>query len=137
MPHKPPLPVCKAFLVCRRVVDDRQKDDTILEGLPRALHAYHYPCGALLGIFARCTSAHGNYQIEVQLHNQAGEVVWRDGPEVPWLLGHPLEMYDLKMNYSVVFPAPGKFDIVLMANEEEVARQRFEALVKQSSTASA
>lgn len=128
---RPPLPLCKAFLVCRRILDDRQRDDTLLEGLPRALHAMYYPCGAMLGIFARCTSAHGDYRIEVQLHNHEGTVVWRDGPLEAWRLDNPLEMYDLKLNLTVVFPCPGTYDIVLLANGDEVARQRFHAFIKQ------
>jgi hypothetical protein len=131
MKNTPPLPICKAFLVCRRVDEDRKIQDTVLIGLPRALHAYHYPCGASLGMFARCTSAHGDYRIEVQLQTPEGEIVWRDGPPQPWKLANPLEMYDLKLNFNVVFPGVGVYDIVLVANGEEVARQTFHAHLKQ------
>jgi hypothetical protein len=54
-------------------------------------------------------------------------VVWRGGPAEPWVLSDPLEMHDLKMTLNVVFPNPGTYQIVLVANGEEVARQRFVA----------
>jgi hypothetical protein len=43
-----------------------------------------------MGFFARLVSAHGQYQIEVQLQTPDGNTVWRDGPPDPWTLANPL-----------------------------------------------
>jgi hypothetical protein len=39
----------------------------------------------------------------------------------------PLETYDIKMTVNVVFPEPGIYQFVVVANGEEIARQRFHA----------
>ena len=85
------------------------------------------PHRALLG-----QPAHGDYQVEVQLQDD-GEVVWRDGPPEPWQMTDPLRNYDLKLTLSVIFPEPGDYEFVLLANGEEVAREKFHAhLIQQT-----
>ena len=60
-----------------------------------------------------------------------GEVVWREGPEESWNLDDPLFTYDLKFNINLVFPAPGSYELVLMVNGQELARERFSARLRQ------
>lgn len=120
---KPPTPLCKAFLVCSRVVE--QEGEFSLVRLARRAICRFYPAAQPLGVFARCTSSHGDYQVELQLQTMQGDVVWRDGPPEVWPMPDPLEEYDLNFNLSVVFPKPGTYEIVLMANGEEVGRQKF------------
>lgn len=124
---QPPPPICKAYLVCDRVVDDPATGDTSLVGLPRACGIRHFPAAVPLGVFARLTASRGRYQIEVQLQDADGTVHWRDGPPRIWGMADPLELYDLKLNLLVVFPAPGTYDIVLVLNGQEVARHPFHA----------
>src|SRR5262249_35686997 len=128
MKSKPPLPVCKAFLVLSKIVDI-PNGEVALVGLPRVFRCPSFPAATLASFFARLTSAHGKYQVEVQLQNAEGETIWREGPPEPWTLGDPLEMYDLKLNLNVAFPKPGQYDFVLLLNDEEVARQPFPALL--------
>ena len=125
--RKPPIPVSIAFLPCRQIVEDPSIQDTVLVGLPRMYAHHHFPSAAPLGVFARWSSAHGEYQVELQLVTPAGEVVWKEGPPEPWRMPDPLMTYDLKLTVNVVFPGPGFYDLLLLANGDEVARQRFEA----------
>ncbi len=125
--ESPPVPISKAFLICRQVLDDPKTGEPVLVGLPQGVIANSFPSGQPLGVFARWTSAHGDYRVEVQLQTAEGAVVWRDGPPEPWPMRDPLRIYDLKLNLIPVFPAAGMYDIVLLANEEEVARQFFQA----------
>lgn len=125
----PPLPISKAFLVCDQIAEDSTSGRSTLIGLPTGMMSRHFPVGHNLGVFARWTSAHGDYRVEVQLQAPEGNVVWREGPQEPWSLNDPLRLYDLKFNLCVVFPEPGAYDIVILANDEEVARQPFMAEV--------
>lgn len=121
-----PVPICKAILICDRIVD--RDNRTILEGRPRTLEARFYPCAHPLSIFARLTSAHGTYQFEVQLRTLDGEAVWRDRPPEPWLMADPLRLYDIRFNVGVAFPKPGTYEFVLLANDTEVGRHVFHAV---------
>jgi hypothetical protein len=121
----PPVPVCTAILICDRIVD--RDNVTSLEGLPRTLRARFYPCGHPLAIFARLTSAHGTYHFEIQLRTLDGEVVWREGPKEPWSMADPLRLYDVRLILPVVFPKPGTYEFVLLANDTEVGRHVFHA----------
>jgi hypothetical protein len=80
-----------------------------------------------LSFFVRCTSGHGSYPVEIQLQKLDGEVVWKCGPKDPWPMLDPLEMYDYRMNFIPVYPAPGTYQFVVVLNGEEVSRQRFHA----------
>ncbi len=127
---KPPLPISKAFLICNRLSDDSKTGQTTLVGLPCVVVARFFPVAYPLAFFARWASAHGVYQVEVQLQHSEGEVLWRAGPPKPWLLTDPLRDFDLKLSLLPVFPKPGSYDFVLLANDEEVSRQRFFARLK-------
>jgi hypothetical protein len=122
---KPPIPLSKAFLVCNRVV--HQDGEISLMKIARRVISRYYPAGMQLGLFAQWTSAHGDYRVEAQLHTMAGEVVWREGPPETWSMPDPLDNYNLALNLTVVFPAPGLFEVVLLANGEEIARQKLKA----------
>jgi hypothetical protein len=125
---KPPKPVCKALLVCRQLAEDPLSHEQFLLGLIRWITAPNYPAQLPLAIFSRWTCGHGDYKVEVQLQTTDGEVVWRDGPEEPWKMADPLRMFDLSLRVAVRFPSPGSFDIVILANGDEVDRHPFQAL---------
>ena len=125
METKSLLPVCKAFLLCRETHLAPQRGDAILVGRLDAHAARAFPSAARVGFFARLTSARGSYTVEVQLHDEAGQVVWRAGPAQPWDLDDPLRAYDLTLNLLPVFLAPGAYDFVLVVDGRELARERF------------
>lgn len=126
-PKPPPQPVCKAFLVCDKIVEDNDPRQMVLAGLPR-FHQYHrYPNAPPLAFFARVTSAHGDSQVEIQLQTPEGEIVWSDGPREPWTMADPLVMYDLTLSLCPISLQPGNYDFILLANGQEVARQQFKA----------
>ena len=126
---KTPVPICKSFLTCRATATDPDYRDTVLIGL-RSHHEHHrYPSSVTVGMFARLSSAHGEYVIEIQVQTPEGETVWKEGPPTPYELSDPLWDYDLLFNINLVFPQPGRYDLVLLANGEEIARERFNAVL--------
>lgn len=130
MTRKPPLPICKAFLTCREVATDQKYGGTSILGLCSQHVHHHFPSGSNVGIFVRLTSAHGDYKLEVQLQTAQGDVVWKDGPETPYSLPDPLHTCDFKFNVCIVFPKPAWYDLVLLVNGEELARERYHACMK-------
>ncbi len=126
MKNKPPTPICTAFLVCRGFATDARIQDDILVGLPRAFWTRSFPGAYPLSFFIRCTSAHGEYLLEVQLQSASGDVAWRCN-STNWEMPDPLEMYDMKMNAHVVFPSAGVYQFVVVMNGDEVSRQTFHA----------
>ena len=131
MKNKLPIPVYMAFLTCRVITNDVNTQEDLLIGLPRAYWTRNFPGAYPLSFFMRCTSAHGEYSLEMQLQNSEGKVVWRDGPSTPWVMMDPLEMYDFRLKANVVFPAPGVYQFVLVLNGEEITRQRFHAKLQE------
>jgi hypothetical protein len=126
-----PAPICKSFLTCRQVTADAKYKDTCIIGLRSNYEHHRFPASVRVGIFARLASAHGRYHVEIQVQTLEGEVVWREGPPEPWDLDDPLFTYDLKFNINLVFPAPAQYELVLLANGQELARERFQAKLRQ------
>jgi hypothetical protein len=130
---RPPTPVCKAFLICDKIVD--WQGDTVILGLPDIVTARSFPCRHPLSFFAPLTSAHGRYLVEIQLRTLDGETVWREGPPEPWKMDDPLKQIDVKFNVIVTFPAAGDYEFVLLNNGQDVARQGFKTKLKPESGA--
>jgi hypothetical protein len=126
MPQKPPPPLCKAFLICREIHQAPQFGDYILVGRRRSHQSHVFPTAANLPFFVQVTGAHGDYWFEVQLHDENGDVVWREGPPKPLSLPSPLVLWDMALTLNSVLPRPGDYEFVLTANGEELSRQRFE-----------
>jgi hypothetical protein len=123
-----PSPVSKAFLVCDKIVTENGR--TSLLNLADAVVSRFFPAAHLLGIYSRWGSAHGDYEVEVQLQTPDEKVVWRGGPPEKRSMPDALRYYDMNLNLNVVFPEPGTYDLVLLANGEEIARQKINARVK-------
>jgi len=123
---KPPTPLCKTCVICRQFAEHPETKEPVLIGLPQGFMAPHYPAAYDLWLFARVASTHGDYRIQVQLQNVGGDVVWQGGPQEDWSMPNPMGTYDLKLQLLPVFPCPSKYDLVLLANGDEVARQSFE-----------
>ena len=127
MSHKPPSPICKALLVCRKVIE-QDREWNIL-GITNRVVSRNYPSGHQLGIFALFASAHGDYLVEAQLQTMDGEIVWREGPDTRWPMRDPLEQCNVILNLTIVFPKPGTYEIVLVANGEEIGREKMVAIL--------
>jgi hypothetical protein len=126
MTLKPPTPVSKSFIVCRQVFQDVVTQEYILLGPTHQIGSFTYPLVANLSIFARCTSVQGSYKLELQLQDLEGEVMWRQPFERPLESQDPIAVAILNIqNQGIYFPRPGKYDLVLLANGEEVVRDVF------------
>jgi hypothetical protein len=115
------VPICKTFLACRRISKDSKSKETSVEGLRSHFHNLRFPAAVTTRLFVQLKSAHGEYKLEIQLQTDGGEVVWREPPHNV-SLPEPLMVYEIPMSASLVFPGPGRYAIVLLANGEEIGR---------------
>jgi len=130
MERKPPTPTCKSFTVCRQTLQDVFTKEYMLLAPTHQIVTIAFPTVVTVSIFARMTSVQGTYQLEVQLQDLEGEVIWRHRLEPPLTMNDPLAVGILNLqNLGVYFPKPGKYDLVLLANNEEVVRDVFWALL--------
>jgi hypothetical protein len=86
--------------------------------------APEYPMTFDLSAFCRWTNAHGSYRMELQLRTLDGDIVWRHKLERPFEANDPLQVTMVTLRHERIhFPLPGKYEIALLANEEEVASE--------------
>ncbi len=130
MERKPPTPACKSFTVCRQTFQDVFTKEYMLLAPTHQVVTMSFPTVLSVSIFARMTSVQGTYHLEVQLQDMEGEVIWRHRLEPPLTMNDPLAVGILNLqNLGIYFPRPGKYDLVLLANNEEVVRDVFWALL--------
>ena len=126
MERKPPMPMCRCFLVCRQILLDQFTQEHVLLGPTHQFVAFTFPVVADLSIYVRCTSVQGSYSLEVQLQDLEGNVLWRHQFQPPLEAHDPLMVGILNLQrLGIYFPKPGKYEFVLLANGEEVVRDVF------------
>jgi len=89
--------------------------------------AQSFPSAQLLAYFAKLRSMRGKCVVWVQLQNEAGEVVWQSASVESPPMETPLQTLEVKLRIIPVFPAPGDYDLVLVADGEELEREEFKA----------
>ena len=126
MERKPPVPLCKSFVVCRQIMQDMASKEFVILGPTHQIVSPVFPMIGNLSFFAQSTSMQGAYILELQLQDMDANVLWRHTFEPPWEHHDPLKIAYLSLqNLGIYFPKPGKFDVVLVANGEEIARTPF------------
>src|SRR5262249_55500700 len=132
MERRPPTPICKSFMACRQVIHDRLSGDYVVIAPAHQLVAPTYPLVANLAFFARCSSVNGTYQLELQLQDLEGNIIWRNLFPNPLQDDDPLRVaYLALLNQGIYFPQPGMYEFVLLANGEELIRDTFWARLPQ------
>jgi hypothetical protein len=126
MPPRAPTPVCKALVVCRQIFMDDARQDLVLVAPIHQVFLRHFPADEDLSVFARWTNAHGRYRVELQMRELDGTVLWRDEMPNPFEVPDPLVVVPITLRHRTFhFPQPGKYEVALLANGEEVAADIF------------
>lgn len=117
-----PVPVCKCFVLCKQVCVDPARQDYTVVSPVHQVFSPHYPIRQDLAVFARWTNAHGSYEVEVQLRDLEGEVLWRQKMDNPFETNDPLQTWILPLHHlPFVIKRPGKYEVALLAGGKEVA----------------
>ena len=118
-----PVPVCRSLIICQQILQDHRTQSTSLIGLVQHIRGLQFPTVAQFSLFSRWTNGHGAYKIEVQLRDPEGNIVWRQAFPQACEMPDPLQPCDLSFHdLKIYLPGPGKYDLVLIANGEEVGR---------------
>ncbi len=122
MDRRPPTPICKCFVLCKRIFLDPERQDYTLVEPTHQLFPERFPLVQELAIFARWTNSHGAYTVEVQLRNLEGDVLWEVQAEPRFETFDPLQVWMLPLrNLRIPIAEPGKYEVALLANGQEVA----------------
>ena len=127
MEQKPPTPVAQTFLVCRETFQDVRTQQHILIGPGVEFVTQAYPWVAAAAVFVQVSSCHGLYRLEVRRQDLEGQVVWSQALDKPLEARDPLTTYTITINVRLPIPRADKYDVVLLANGEEVGRRAFRA----------
>jgi hypothetical protein len=124
--RKPPQPLAQSFLVCREIFQDRQTGEYILLA-PLAGAAFGaFPAAFRLSLYIKLTGAHGAYRMELQLRDQDDRLLGECSSPHPVQQDDPLATCQISWRDLVLrFPQPGKYDLVLLANGEDLSHHSF------------
>jgi hypothetical protein len=122
MERRPPTPLCTCFLLCRQIFIDLTRKDYVLVSPVHQVFPARYPAEEDLSVFARWTNAHGAYTVEVRLRTLEGDVLWTAKMTRPFETQDPLQVWILPLpHFLIPFPQPGKYEVALFAEGQEVA----------------
>jgi hypothetical protein len=123
MSAKPPKPLCPTFVICRRVIKDQFSKEAVLIAPVYAVNAASFPTLIDLAIYLRLTDGNGSYQLGLQLFSAEGPKAWSEPLRGKIEMPNPLTSVALEIPMMRVYiPYPGKFEMLLLANDEEVYR---------------
>lgn len=117
-------PQAQAFVVCRQIFEHPQSRDFALIAPLNRVRLTEFPAKHSVSIYVYLTGGHHSYQMDLHLHDQEDREVWSWCDSIPVIdLSNPLQPGELVL-YDVIleFPEPGRYDLLLRANGEEVAR---------------
>jgi hypothetical protein len=118
----PPLPLAQAFVVCRELFEDVQTHEFILIGPFSGISLPGYPVRFRMAAYAHLTCGHGAYEMKLELRDTHGRVTWAWRLPKPSVIDPVLPHRIALRDMLVDFPTPGQYDLVLLANDEEIAR---------------
>jgi hypothetical protein len=125
-PASPPL--AQAFVVCREIFEDCRTHEFMLIGPFSALTAAGFPLAARLSVYAHLTCGHGSYEVALQLRDAEEEAIWEWTCPAPIELANPLDQHRLTLRDAILgFPKPGRYDLLLLADGQELARHALHA----------
>ena len=116
-------PIAQAFVVCREIMEDCRSRDFVLIGPLGALAGPSFPVAFRTSIYACLTCGHGSYALALQLRDSNDQVQWGWDCPQPIRLDNPLIRHKFTLHDAVLpFPEPGRYDLVLLANGDELSR---------------
>jgi hypothetical protein len=124
MPRGMPCPLAQAFVVCRQIYEDARTGEFILIGPLNHLPMPRSPFTIRLSLYVHLSGGHGLYQMAVHLRDSSDVIPWRWDLPKPLDLPDPLQQLQLGLyDLAIEIPKPGRYDLLLLANGEQMAQQ--------------
>ncbi len=125
---KPP-PHCKSLLLCRETSEDATTGELTLRHLVETLYCTEFPGWTPpFSVFAQLYDGIGGYEWEIRVQDLVDGAIIARGThghlEFPERLA---KMYLIVPIRSMRLPHPGRYELVVFANGDELARQYFDA----------
>jgi hypothetical protein len=109
-------------VLCRGLFLDPVRQDYTIVCPVHQVFSPSYPLTESFSVFARWTNAHGSYLIELQLRSLEGDVLSGCRLEAPFETHDPLQIWMIPLYHlPIQIPAPGKYEVAMLANGAEVA----------------
>jgi hypothetical protein len=109
-------------VLCRGLFIDPARQDYTIVSPVHQVFSSRYPLVEDFSVFARWTNAHGSYAVEVQLRNLEGDVLCSCKLDAPFEAHDPLQIWMIPLHHlPIQIPKPGKYEVALLANGQEVA----------------
>ncbi len=90
-----------------------------------------FPAAVRIALYIRVTGAHGTYRLSVQLRDAAGELIGEYPGGEPLVQNDPLTIRPICWrNLTLQFLRPGHYDLILVANGEDLAHHPLDIGVK-------
>jgi hypothetical protein len=124
--HKPPAPTIITFIVCRELyirITPAGPERTLVAPTIN-FWSWRFPAKLVLGYYVEFTNGHGDYLSRIELHNVDGQYLAHREHEKPFSAPDPLRVHVLAEELRVGVPVPGRYDLLLLMNGEEVARRQ-------------
>jgi hypothetical protein len=118
-----PRPQVHAFLVCSDILHDDRTRRYVLVNPLHYVPAAHFPVKVRVCVYLQLRGGHGRYALDLSLRDGEGDSVWRippceiDHPEP--IFPHTVDLHDLPLDV----PQPGRYDLVVSANGQEIGAQ--------------
>jgi hypothetical protein len=126
-----PLPLVQSFLVCRDIFQDRQTGEYLLLGPCTGMTLPGFPVAVNVALYIKLTGGHGTYHLEVQLRDHEGGLVGSCPDKEPLHLTDPLASFQISWRQlALQFPRPGRYDLILLANGEDLAHHALDIILK-------
>jgi len=119
-----PPPQVQAFVVCREITQDDRTGEIVITGPVSHVPITEFPATIRLAVYAHATGSHGTYRLAFELRAADGDTVWRWQPVDP--LHHADSLVPMQITFDelrVNVQEPGRYDLVLLAGDDEIATQ--------------
>jgi len=124
MPRRFPAPQVQAFVACRKITNDPQTGEIVIVGPVSHVPITDFPAVIRLAVYAHVTGSHGTYRLAIELRAADGDTVWQWQPVDPLHHADPLAPMQITFDeLRVSVEEPGRYDLMLPAGDDEMARQ--------------
>ncbi len=139
-PHPPdrrgghtPLPICKAILLCDRVIHDSRTNTNSIIGIRDVFRMRRFPTGvASVSAFLQLVGGVGRYNISIEVRELQGNRMIARGQGIWMEFRNRLRPTDVVITIEPFrLPEPGDYEFAIYANGEQIDSQRFAAVLVQ------